>query len=29
VLMKDGRECDDLAAIDATLEIDATGVELM
>jgi Domain of unknown function (DUF4920) len=28
VLMKDGRECDDLEAIDAKLELDATGVEL-
>jgi hypothetical protein len=29
VLMKDGRECDDLDAVDAKLELDATGVELM
>jgi hypothetical protein len=29
VLMKDGRECDDMASADAQLEIDATGVELM
>jgi hypothetical protein len=29
VLMKDGRECDDMASVDAQLEIDATGVELM
>jgi RNase P/RNase MRP subunit p29 len=29
VLMKDGRECDDLDALDAKLELDATGVELM
>jgi RNase P/RNase MRP subunit p29 len=29
VLMKDGRECDDLEALDAKLELDATGVELM
>jgi hypothetical protein len=28
VLMKDGRECDDLDAVDAKLELDATGVEL-
>ena len=30
LLMKDGRECDDMARVeDAQLEIDATGVELM
>jgi len=29
VLMKDDRECDDLEAVDAKLELDATGVELM
>jgi hypothetical protein len=27
VLMKDGRECDDIEAVDAKLELDATGVE--
>ncbi len=29
VLMKDGRECDEAEALDAKLELDATGVELM
>jgi hypothetical protein len=29
VLMKDGRECDEAEAVDAKLELDATGVELM
>jgi len=29
VLMKDGRECDEFEALDAKLELDATGVELM
>jgi hypothetical protein len=28
VLVKDGKECDDLEALDAKLELDATGVEL-
>jgi hypothetical protein len=29
VLMKDGHECDEMDAVDAKLELDATGVELM
>ncbi len=29
VLMKNGRECDEAEALDAKLELDATGVELM
>ncbi len=29
VLMKDGKECDEMAATGAQLELDATGVELM
>jgi hypothetical protein len=29
VLMKDGHECDEAEALDAKLELDATGVELM
>jgi hypothetical protein len=28
VLMKDGRECDDMTAVNADVEIDAVGVEL-
>lgn len=28
MLMKDGRECDDMEAENASIEIDATGVEL-
>jgi hypothetical protein len=29
VLMKDGHECDEMEALDAKLELDATGVELL
>ena len=28
VMVKDGKECDDMAAQGASLELDATGVEL-
>jgi hypothetical protein len=29
VLMKDGHECDEMEALDAKLELDATGIELL
>jgi hypothetical protein len=29
MLMKDGMECDEMAATGAQLQLDATGVELM